>query len=115
MKHKFPHRAGLLAALLFIFTAGQLRAELPPDAQEAMKKGIMAAKEQEWEIAIQSFQEARKTAPIAPELFYNLGLAESKMPGRELRAIAWFGAYLQFQRPVRSIHGAALQCADGAD
>src|SRR5471030_1849083 len=94
MKLKPFHRGALLAALLLIFTAGQLRAELPPEAQEAVKKGIIAAKEQEWEIAIQSFQEARKTAPNAPELFYNLGLAESKIPGRELRAIAWFGAYL---------------------
>jgi hypothetical protein len=68
--------------------------QLPPAAQEAMKKGITAAKQKEWEIAIRSFQEARKTAPDAPEVFYNLGLAESKMPGRELRAIAWFGAYL---------------------
>src|SRR5437762_3013219 len=58
----------------------------------------MAAKQQEWEIAIRSFQEARKTAPDAPEVFYNLGLAESKMPGRELRAIAWFGAYLSATR-----------------
>jgi len=69
-------------------------AALPPDAQAAMKKGILAAQEQEWDIAIQSFQDARKSAPDAPVLFYNLGLAESKIPGRELRAIAWFGAYL---------------------
>lgn len=26
-------------------------------------------------------------------MYYNLGLAESKVPGRELRAIAWFGVY----------------------
>ena len=69
-------------------------APLPPEAQAALKKGIVAAQEQEWSMAIQSFQEARKTAPDAPVLFYNLGLAESKIPGRELRAIAWFGAYL---------------------
>jgi tetratricopeptide (TPR) repeat protein len=65
-----------------------------PEAQAAVDRGVIAAKEQEWDIAIQSFQEARKTAPNAPEVFYNLGLAESKIPGRELRAIAWFGAYL---------------------
>ena len=67
---------------------------MPPEAQAAMNKGLVAAKEHEWKIAIQSFQEARKAAPHAPLLFYNLGLAESKIPGRELRAIAWFGAYL---------------------
>ena len=69
-------------------------APLPPEAEAAMKKGIIAAKEQEWLIAIQSFQDARKTAPESPVVFYNLGLAESKIPGRELRAVAWFGAYL---------------------
>jgi tetratricopeptide (TPR) repeat protein len=69
-------------------------APLPPEAQDALKKGILAAQQQEWDIAIQSFQDARRSAPDAPVLFYNLGLAESKIPGRELRAIAWFGAYL---------------------
>ena len=83
-----------LVAALLVLVVAPLRAELPPEAQAALNKGIMAAKQQEWEIAIRSFQEARKTAPDAPEVFYNLGLAESKMPGRELRAIAWFGAYL---------------------
>jgi tetratricopeptide (TPR) repeat protein len=69
-------------------------ATISPDAQAAVDKGVIAAKEQEWEIAIQNFQDARKLAPNTPEIFYDLGLAESKMPGRELRAIAWFGAYL---------------------
>ena len=68
---------------------------LPPEAEAAVKKGLIAANAQQWLIAIQSFQEARKSVPAdAPVLFYNLGLAESKIPGRELRAIAWFGAYL---------------------
>lgn len=93
------HRIILLVCLsLALPLAGLAQTNVPaplsPEAQEALKKGIMAAKQQEWEIAIRSFQEARQTAPDAPEVFYNLGLAESKMPGRELRAIAWFGAYL---------------------
>jgi tetratricopeptide (TPR) repeat protein len=75
-------------------TSAPASAPLSPDAQEALKKGIIAAKEQEWEIAIRSFQDARRLAPDAPAIYYNLGLAESKIPGRELRAIAWFGAYL---------------------
>jgi len=67
---------------------------LPPDAQEAMKNGIIAAKQQDYLLAARYFQDARKIAPDSPEIFFNLGLAESKIPGRELRAIAWFGAYL---------------------
>jgi hypothetical protein len=95
MKKLIPfNRICLLAAILFVCMVGQARAALPPEAQEAVKKGLLAAKEQEWDIAIQSFQEARKTAPDAPEIFGYLGMAESKIPGRELRAIAWFGAYL---------------------
>lgn len=67
---------------------------LPPEAQAAMKKGIIAAKQQDYLLAVRYFQDARKIAPNAPEIFFNLGLAESKIPGRELRAICWFGVYL---------------------
>ncbi len=70
-------------------------AELPPAAQEALEKGIIAAQQQEYLLAIRLFQDARKIAPAAPILFFNLGLAESKIPGRELRAMTWFGAYLE--------------------
>jgi tetratricopeptide (TPR) repeat protein len=95
MKKSFlNHSLWLAAAVLLLLTVVQSRSELPPDAQEAVDKGVIAAKQQEWEIAIKSFQEARKLAPNAPEVFYNLGLAESKIPGRELRAISWFAAYL---------------------
>ena len=94
MKPKPFHLAGLLAVLLPILTVCQSRAELPPEAQEAMKKGIIAAKEQDYLLATRYFQDARKVVPDSPEIYYSLGLAESKIPGRELRAIAWFGAYL---------------------
>ncbi len=68
--------------------------QLPPVAQEFMEKGIIAAQQQEYLLAIRLFQDARKIAPAAPILFFNLGLAESKIAGRELRAMTWFGAYL---------------------
>ncbi len=70
------------------------QSELPSAAQEAVKNGILAAKQQEWQIAIEKFQHARQLAPKAPEIYGYLGLVESKVPGRELRAVAWFGAYL---------------------
>jgi len=91
-----------LSFLLSVPALGQTAAPapLPPDAAEAIKKGILAAKQQDYLLAIRFFQEARKPQdryqyqPDAPEIYFNLGLAESKIPGRELRAIAWFGAYL---------------------
>ena len=69
-------------------------ATLPPAAQEALNNGILAAKLPDYLLAIRYFEEARKTAPKHPVIYLNLGLAESKISGRELRAIAWFGAYL---------------------
>src|SRR5438034_5695252 len=85
---------------LLVITAGVALAQvappkaLPPEAQEAISKGVIAAKQQDYLLAIRYFEEARKAAPAATEIFYDLGLAESKIPGRELRAMAWFGAYL---------------------
>ena len=67
-------------------------ASLPPAAQEALNQGIIAAKVPDYLLAIRYFEDARKIAPAAPVVFLNLGIAESKIPGRELRAIAWFGA-----------------------
>ncbi|MFI5157176.1 MAG: hypothetical protein ACHQEM_13375, partial [Chitinophagales bacterium] len=51
-------------------------------------------KGQDYQLALRYFQEARKLAPNAPEIYYDLGLAESKIAGREIRAICWFEAYL---------------------
>jgi tetratricopeptide (TPR) repeat protein len=86
-------RSALCAVILLVSAAGS-RAELAPDAQQAISKGIIAARQQDYLLAIRYFQDARKIAPDAPEIYYDLGLAASKIPGRELRAIAWFGAYL---------------------
>lgn len=73
---------------------GPTPAPLPPEARDALKKGVAAAQQQDYLLAIRYFQDARKIAPNAEEIYYDLGLAESKIPGRELRAICWFEAYL---------------------
>src|SRR5947208_869550 len=67
---------------------------LPAAAQAAINNGINAAKESDYRTAIRHFEEARKIAPNAPTVLYDMGLAESNIPGRELRAMAWLGAYL---------------------
>jgi|CXWL01.1.fsa_nt_gi tetratricopeptide (TPR) repeat protein len=74
--------------------APSVPAPLPPAAQEALNKGILAAKVPDYLLAIRYFEEARKIAPKDAVIYLNLGIAESKIPGRELRAMAWFGAYL---------------------
>lgn len=89
---------GWLAAGLCLLATGLLRAGMPPEAQNAVNLGISAAKqEHDFSLAIRYFQEARAWVPVAtdaPEIFLNLGLAESRLSGRELRAIGWLSAYL---------------------
>ncbi|MBP6005205.1 MAG: hypothetical protein KA746_17385 [Pyrinomonadaceae bacterium] len=84
----------VLLWLIFPIAVTAQSSVLPPAAQEAVNKGVIAAKVPDYLLAIRYFEEARKIAPDAPIIYLNLGLAESKIPGRELRAIAWFGAYL---------------------
>jgi tetratricopeptide (TPR) repeat protein len=73
-------------------TAGA--AELPAVARAAMEKGLAAARNQDYRGAKPFFEEARKADPNAPEPLFNLGLAESRIPGRELAALVWLRAYL---------------------
>lgn len=69
---------------------------LPPAAQEALHRGIAAGKKRDYHQAIQILRQAHTLAPggFSQEIYFNLGIAESKLPGRELRAVAWLGAYL---------------------
>ncbi len=67
---------------------------LPLEAQVNLDKGIDAAKAGDFKSALESFKAAWYKAPDSAVLFLNQGLAESRLPGRELRAIAWLSAYL---------------------
>ena len=90
-------RAALLALSCCLLLAGAPRATgapLPAAAQDLVNQGIAAAKGRDYPLAIRKFQEAREVAPDAAEIYFDLGLAESKIPGREVRAIVWLGAYL---------------------
>lgn len=69
-------------------------APLPAAAQEALDRGIAAASSYDYQLAIRHFNEARELAPGVAIVYLNLGVAESLLPGRYLRAVAWFGAYL---------------------
>ena len=89
-------------------------ASRPAKAQEALNKGVIAAQQQDYLQAIRYFQDARAVTPDDPLIFLNLGLAESKLPGRELRAIAWFGAYLA-ARPDASNAAAVRNQIAGLD
>lgn len=68
--------------------------DVPSPEHEAMEKGITAAKQGDYAEALIYFKQAQEIAIHSADIFYNMGLAESMMSGRELRAISWFGAYL---------------------
>jgi tetratricopeptide (TPR) repeat protein len=86
--------AAATALGLFVLGSAHAVATLPPDAQKALDAGVEAARQPDYVEAIRCFQEARQIAPQAPEVFFNLGLAEAHLTGHELRAICWFEAYL---------------------
>ena len=89
-------------AILWPTWAFAQAAPLSPDAQDAVRRRMIAAQQQDYPTAIHYFENARKAAPNSPEIYFDLGLAESKVPGRELRAMAWFGAYLAANPQARN-------------
>lgn len=86
-----------------------LPASLSPGAQQALKGGVTAEQRQDYGLAIRYFQDARTLAPRNPETYKDLALAESKIPGQELRAIAWFGAYLAVNPDAKNEPGVKEQ------
>jgi tetratricopeptide (TPR) repeat protein len=84
----------LLIALFIVVSSGSAQTSLSPSAQKALDAGIASAKAGDYVGAIKTLSDARKIAPDAPAIYFNLGLAESKIPGHEVRAICALEAYL---------------------
>jgi hypothetical protein len=85
--------------LVCVFASSLVLAEtaeapLHAKAHDAVEKGIAAAKQAQWDVAIRFFNEGRQAAPDSAVPLLNLGLAEAQLAGHELRAICWFEAYL---------------------
>jgi hypothetical protein len=68
-------------------------APLPIEAQKAFERGLIAADQQAWELAIGYFAEAQKAAERDPGVLYSLGLAHTNA-GHALAGAAWLRAYL---------------------
>lgn len=61
---------------------------------EAMERGLLAAKEKEWVLAIKYFKEAQEKAPLEPKILFNLALASDKTGDRLLFSLAYYRVYL---------------------
>jgi len=95
----------LFAVLLLAWPSTAIaHAPLPPAAQDALQKGTLAAEQKQWDLALNFFGQARTLAPGAAEPLFDLGLAEANMPGRSLRAICWFRAYLALAPDAPNAH-----------
>jgi len=68
-------------------------ANLSPAGQEAFSRGVTAFEKKDFKLALNYFLEARKADPYEPQIWFNLGLVSLKLPGYELRALAWFKSY----------------------
>ena len=93
-RHRFL--LNVFACMSIVYQAGhaQIPSPLPPEARAAVNNGITALNAKGYELAVEYFHEALRKAPRSPEIYADLGLTESKMAARELRAICWYGAYL---------------------
>lgn len=95
--HPFVLALLLVISLLCLGSpAGAQPAALPPEAQLAFERGLAAAQQQDWDLAIRYFAEGYKAAPAPthPPLLFNLGLAHAKA-GHEVAAMGWLMAYLE--------------------
>jgi pentatricopeptide repeat protein len=78
--------AVVFSATIAMPTAGQ--------TGDPFAKGLAAAQAAQYPVALEYFTTAYRAEPEKPEIWFDLGLASSKMPGHEYRAMAAFKAYL---------------------
>jgi len=102
----------VLASVLWPCVASAQAGDLSTPAGVAFHKGVIAAKLPNYLLAIRYFEEARQLDPKNGVVYYNLGLAESQIPGRELRAISWLGAYLAASPAARNAQATVEQMHD---
>jgi len=74
--------------------AQQTDSALSPEVEKAMTRGMAAAKQADWNLAIKYFKKAQKKLPSDPRILFNLALAYDKAGNRETIAIPWYQAYL---------------------
>lgn len=89
---------GVIAACFFCLAASsgaeESRDYLSGPGHVSFDQGMASAKRGNWSMAEYGFIEADNDNPNLPQVWFNLGLAESHMPGHEIRAAALMKAVL---------------------
>ncbi|HEY5410235.1 MAG TPA: hypothetical protein VIJ94_05850 [Caulobacteraceae bacterium] len=88
------HALLLMAMMLAPASAVAQASAISPAATASYQQGVDAVRQQNWELALQQFLAAQTADPNSPPILFNLGLVSEKIPGHQLRAIAWLQAYL---------------------
>jgi tetratricopeptide (TPR) repeat protein len=84
-----------VALVVEIISAPAARAQGMPDAaRDAFDRGVAAAQQGAWDIAIRQFIEALKVAPSSPQILFALGLAHQSA-GQAVPAAVFLRAYLE--------------------
>lgn len=91
MKHFFSY---FLFWFFLCFSFDSSSGDFPQVVEQAMNDGLTAAKQHDYGRALEHFRTAQRLSPESPDVLFNIALAEAKLPGRELRAAAWFGMFL---------------------
>lgn len=81
------------AAVILFVSVPAFAEELSPQTQTSFEKGMAAAKQNEWDLAIKYFSQVTDANPYYSPAYFNLGLAHQKK-GQSLPALAWFHAYV---------------------
>lgn len=84
---------GILLALAASSVFAQPSTPLPPAAEQALRRGVVATQQESWPLAIRYFTEAQQLSPGHPSVLFNLGLAHAKA-GHELLGAVWLRSYL---------------------
>ncbi len=110
---------GLLGLVAFLSAqAASAQSAMPTKAETTLKLGLAAAQRRDWSAALKNFQDALNLAPAATQIVFDLGLANDKMGGHPLAALAWYSAYLALapnaSPPQVRARVAALEAQEGA-
>jgi len=107
-------KALLRGAMALMDKASPSSLVLSSEAQHEFNAGLDSVTKHEFNVAVAHFEKARLLEPTDPSVRFNLALAESKIPGHEIRAIAWFESYLdaypyatnsaQVEREIQFLH-----------
>lgn len=74
---------------------------LPPEVEQPFERGLAAARQREWDIAVRHFRQAQAASPahrVHESVVFNLALALDRAGDRDLEAMVWYLTFLEEQR-----------------